>query len=303
MGFFSKLKEGLTKTRESFISKIENLVSLGKKIDEELYEELEELLIQADVGVNTAIELVEDLRKAVKERKIEDSAELKGILKELIADIMGAEQSKMNLHNKPAIIVVVGVNGAGKTTTIGKLANNFKEEGKKVLLGAGDTFRAAAIDQLEIWGNRVGCEIIKHKEGADPAAVVYDSIQAARARQSDILIVDTAGRLHTKTNLMEELKKIFRVIQRELPDAPDEVLLVLDATTGQNAISQSKLFAQAAGVTGIVLTKLDGTAKGGVVIGIKSELNIPVKYIGVGEKIDDLREFNPKDFVDALFED
>lgn len=303
MGFFAKLKEGLTKTRESFISKIENLVSLGKKIDEELYEELEELLIQADVGVNTAIELVEDLRKVVKERKVEDSAELKDILKELIANIMGDEEYKLSLRNKPAIIVVVGVNGAGKTTTIGKLANNFKEEGKKVLLAAGDTFRAAAIDQLEIWGNRVGCEIIKHKEGADPAAVVFDSIQAARARQSDILIVDTAGRLHTKTNLMEELKKIFRVIQRELQDSPDEVLLVLDATTGQNAISQSKLFAQAAGVTGIVLTKLDGTAKGGVVIGIKSELNIPVKYIGVGEKIDDLKEFNPKDFVDALFED
>lgn len=303
MGFFAKLKEGLTKTRENFISKIENLVSRGKKIDEELYEELEELLIQADVGVNTAIDLVEDLRKAVKERKVEDSAELKDILKELIADIMGDEEYRLNLRNKPAIIVVVGVNGAGKTTTIGKLANNFKEDGKKVLLAAGDTFRAAAIDQLEIWGNRVGCEIIKHKEGADPAAVVFDSIQAARARQSDILIVDTAGRLHTKTNLMEELKKIFRVVQRELPDSPDEVLLVLDATTGQNAISQSKLFAQAAGVTGIVLTKLDGTAKGGVVIGIKSELNIPVKYIGVGEKIDDLKEFNPKDFVDALFED
>lgn len=303
MGFFTKLKEGLTKTRESFISKIENLVSGGKKIDDELYEELEELLIQADVGVNTAIELVEDLRKVVKERKVEDSAQLKDLLKELIANIMGTEEYGLNLQNKPGIIVVVGVNGAGKTTTIGKLANNFKQEGKKVLLAAGDTFRAAAIDQLEIWGNRVGCEIIKHQEGADPAAVVYDSIQAARARQSDILIVDTAGRLHTKTNLMEELKKIFRVIQRELPDAPDEVLLVLDATTGQNAISQSKLFAQAAGVTGIVLTKLDGTAKGGVVIGIKSELDIPVKYIGVGEKIDDLREFNPKDFVDALFED
>ncbi len=302
MGFFSKLKEGLTKTRQGFVAKIENLVS-GKKIDDELYEELEELLIQADVGVNTAIELVEDLRKAVKERKIEDSGELKNVLKELVADIMGSEEFKLKTVNKPTVIVVVGVNGAGKTTTIGKLANNFKQDGKNVLLAAGDTFRAAAIDQLEIWGNRVGCDVIKHQEGADPAAVVYDSLQAAKARESDILIIDTAGRLHTKVNLMEELKKIFRVISREMPDAPDEVLLVLDATTGQNAISQSKLFAQAAGVTGIVLTKLDGTAKGGVVIGIKSELNIPVKFIGVGEQIDDLKEFSPQDFVEALFEE
>lgn len=302
MGFFSKLKEGLTKTRQGFIAKIESLVT-GKKIDDELYEELEELLIQADVGVNTAVELVEDLRKTVKERKIEDGGELKNVLKELIAEIMGEEEFKLNLRSKPAVIVVIGVNGAGKTTTIGKLARNLKEDGKKVLLAAGDTFRAAAIDQLEIWAGRVGSDVIKHKEGADPAAVVYDSIQAAKARESDVLIIDTAGRLHTKTNLMEELKKVFRVISRELPDSPDEVLLVLDATTGQNAISQSKLFAQAAGVTGIVLTKLDGTAKGGVVIGIKSELNIPVKYIGVGETIDDLKEFNPQEFVEALFED
>ncbi|HWI54082.1 MAG TPA: signal recognition particle-docking protein FtsY [Desulfobacteria bacterium] len=302
VGFFSRLKEGLTKTRQGFVAKLENLVT-GKKIDDELYEELEELLIQADVGVNTAVELVEDLRKKVKERKIDDGGELKNVLKELIAEIMGLEEFKLTLKNKPAVIVVIGVNGAGKTTTIGKLANNLKQDGKKVLLAAGDTFRAAAIDQLEIWGSRVGCDVIKHQEGADPAAVVYDSLQAAKARESDVLIIDTAGRLHTKINLMEELKKIFRIISRELPDAPDEVLLVLDATTGQNAISQSKLFAQAAGVTGIVLTKLDGTAKGGVVIGIKSELNIPVKFIGVGEQIDDLKEFNPQDFVEALFED
>lgn len=302
MGIFSKLKEGLTKTRQGLIAKIENLVT-GKKIDDELYEELEELLIQADVGVNTAVELVEDLRKAVKERKISEGGELKNILRELMAKILGSEEFSLNIQNKPAVIVVIGVNGAGKTTTIGKLANNLKQDGKKVLLAAGDTFRAAAIDQLEIWGSRVGCEVIKHQEGADPAAVVYDSLQAAKAREVDVLIIDTAGRLHTKVNLMEELKKVFRVISRELPEAPDEVLLVLDATTGQNAISQTKLFAQAAGVTGIVLTKLDGTAKGGVVIGIKSEMNIPVKFVGVGEQIDDLKEFNPQDFVEALFED
>lgn len=303
MGFFSKIKEGLAKTKDGFIGKIDDLMSFGKKIDDEFYEELEELLIQADVGVNTSIQLVENLRKAAKERKLQDAAELKVVLKELIAELMGSEKSPVNLKGSPAVIVMVGVNGAGKTTTIGKLAYNFREEGRKVLLAAGDTFRAAAIDQLEVWAGRVGCDVIKHNEGADPAAVVYDSIQAARARQTDVLIVDTAGRLHTKTNLMEELKKIFRVISRELPEAPNEVLLVLDATTGQNAVNQAKLFGQAAGVTGIVLSKLDGTAKGGVVIGIKSELKIPVKYIGVGEQISDLKEFDPKEFVDALFED
>lgn len=301
MGFFSKLKEGLTKTRQGFVAKIENLVSTGKKIDEELYEELEELLIQADVGVNTAVQLVEDLRREVKTRKLQEAHELKSVLKELIAGIMGTEEFSLNLQGQPAVIIVVGVNGVGKTTTIGKLAHNFKQEGKKVLLAAADTFRAAAIDQLEIWGSRVGCDVIKHKEGADPAAVVFDAVQAAKARGTDVLIVDTAGRLHTKVNLMEELKKVFRVITRELPDGPNEVLLVLDATTGQNAISQAKLFGQACGTTGIVLTKLDGTAKGGVVIGIKSELEIPVKYVGIGEQIDDLKEFDPQDFVEALF--
>ncbi len=302
MGFFSKLKEGLTRTRQGFVEKIENLVGGGKKIDEELYEELEELLIQADVGVKTSVDLVENLKKTVKERNIEDAQELKNILKELIAGMMGTEEFTLNLNGCPAVIVVIGVNGVGKTTTIGKLAYNLRQDGKKVLLAAGDTFRAAAIDQLEIWGERGGTDVIKHKEGADPAAVVYDAIQAARARKSDVLIIDTAGRLHTKTNLMEELKKIFRVISREMPGAPDEVLLVLDATTGQNAVSQAKLFAQACGTTGIVLTKLDGTAKGGVVIGIRSEMDIPVKYIGIGEKIDDLKEFSPGDFVEALFE-
>lgn len=302
MGFFSKLKEGLTMTRQGFVAKIESLVGTGKKIDEELYEELEELLILADVGVHTAVELVENLRHAVKDRKIEESQELKNVLIELIADIMGSEEFSLNLDGQPAVIIVVGVNGVGKTTTVGKLAYNLRQDGKKVMLAAGDTFRAAAIDQLEIWCDRVGCELIKHKEGADPAAVVFDAIQASKARQSDVLIIDTAGRLHTKVNLMEEMKKIFRVISRELPAAPNEVLLILDATTGQNAISQAKLFGQACSITGIVLTKLDGTAKGGVVIGIKAELDIPVKYIGIGEKIDDLKEFNPKDFVEALFQ-
>jgi len=301
VGFFSKLKEGLAKTRHGFVEKIENLVSGGKKIDEELYEELEEVLIQADVGVNTAVELVEDLRKAVRDRKVEDSSELKDILKELISDRLGSGDEGINLNGHPAVVVVIGVNGAGKTTTIGKLAYNLKQQGKRVLLAAGDTFRAAAIDQLEIWSGRTGCELIKHKEGADPAAVVYDAIQAAKARNVDVLIVDTAGRLHTKINLMEELKKVFRVISREIQRDPDEVFLVLDATTGQNAISQAKLFNEAAGITGIILTKLDGTAKGGVIIGIKSELDIPVKYIGIGEKIDDLKEFRPGEFADALF--
>ena len=303
MGFFSKLKEGLTRTREGFVAKIESLVTGAKKIDDELFDELEELLIQADVGVNTAVEIVEDLRRTVRERKIEDASELKGVLKELIAGIMGDSKPGLKLKNRPAVIIVVGVNGVGKTTSIGKLAYNFKQDGKRVLLAAADTFRAAAIDQIEIWGERSGCDVIKHKEGADPAAVVFDAIQAARARNIDIIIVDTAGRLHTKTNLMEELKKVLRVISREVPDAPDEVLLVLDAATGQNAISQAKIFAQATGITGIVLTKLDGTAKGGVVIGIKSELEIPVKFVGIGEKVEDLREFDPKEFVEALFDE
>lgn len=303
MGFFSKLKEGLTRTREGFVAKIESLVTGANKIDDELFDELEELLIQADVGVNTAVEIVEDLRRTVRERKIEDASELKGVLKELIAGIMGDSKPGLKLKNRPAVIIVVGVNGVGKTTSIGKLAYNFKQDGKRVLLAAADTFRAAAIDQIEIWGERSGCDVIKHKEGADPAAVVFDAIQAARARNIDIIIVDTAGRLHTKTNLMEELKKVLRVISREVPDAPDEVLLVLDAATGQNAISQAKIFAQATGITGIVLTKLDGTAKGGVVIGIKSELEIPVKFVGIGEKVEDLREFDPKEFVEALFDE
>ena len=301
MGFFSKLKEGLTKTRQNFVEKIENLVTGRQKIDEELYEELEEILIQADVGVNTSMELVEAVRKKVRERKVEDPAELKDILKEEISAILDEGKSPLNLIEGLTVIVVVGVNGVGKTTTIGKLANWLKEEGRKVLLAAGDTFRAAAIDQLEIWSNRVGVEVIKHNEGADPAAVAFDAVHAAKARKVDCLIIDTAGRLHTKTNLMEELKKVNRVIERELPGAPHEVLLVLDATTGQNAVSQAKIFSEAAGVTGIVLTKLDGTAKGGVIISIKRELDVPVKFIGVGEAMDDLREFDSRDFAKALF--
>lgn len=302
MGFFSKLKDGLTKTRQNFVEKIETLVTGYKKLDDEFYEELEEVLIQGDVGVNTSIELVEKLRKVAKERKIEDPLQVRDVLKELISEIMVSEQPGLNLDVEPfSVIMVVGVNGVGKTTTIGKLAQQLKSEGKKVLLAAGDTFRAAAIDQLEIWSNRVGIDVIKHKEGADPAAVAFDAIQAARARKVDVVIMDTAGRLHNKANLMEEIKKVRRVMERELSGAPHEVLLVLDATTGQNAVSQAKLFGEACGVTGIALTKLDGTAKGGVVIAIKSELDIPVKYIGIGEGVDDLRKFDAQDFVDAMF--
>ncbi len=306
MGFFSKLKdlkEGLTKTRKQFVEKIENLVSFTKQIDEDFFEELEEILIQGDVGVNTSMELVEKLRAQVKARKIEDPAELKAVLKELVREILGEETESLNLTGQPlSIFVVVGVNGVGKTTTIGKLAHKLKAEGKKVILAAGDTFRAAAIDQLEIWGNRAGVDVIKHNEGADPAAVAFDAVQAARARKADCLIIDTAGRLHTKTNLMEELKKVRRVIEREIPGAPHEVLLVLDATTGQNAVQQAKIFGQAAGVTGIALTKLDGTAKGGVVISIKAELDVPVKLIGIGEGMEDLRLFDAREYAEALFE-
>ncbi|HEX3032826.1 MAG TPA: signal recognition particle-docking protein FtsY [Bacillota bacterium] len=303
MGFFSRIKEGLTKTRKEFVGKIENLVSFTKKIDEDFYEEMEEILIQSDVGVSTSMDLVEKLRAQVKARKIEDPLQLKDVLKELVVDILGQEVQSLSLEADPfAVLVVVGVNGAGKTTTIGKLAHKLKSEGKKVLLAAGDTFRAAAIEQLEVWGNRTGVEVIRHKEGADPAAVAYDAMQAARARKVDCLIIDTAGRLHTKVNLMEELKKVLRVVEREVPGAPHEVLLVLDATTGQNAVQQAKMFGEAAGVTGIVLTKLDGTAKGGIVISIKSELSVPVKLVGLGEGIEDLQVFQPQEYAQALFE-
>lgn len=301
-GLFSRLKDGLAKTRQGLIGKVEEIITGRKRIDEELYEELEEALIQADVGVDTSLQLVEALHSQVQERKIDDPTLLREVIKELIEEILDDEQAGVNLQlGTLTVIMVVGVNGVGKTTTIGKLAHKFKAQGKRVLLAAGDTFRAAAIDQLEIWGNRVGAEVIKHQEGSDPAAVAYDAVQAARSRKVDILIVDTAGRLHNKANLMEELRKVTRVIGRDLPGAPHEVLLVLDATTGQNALSQAKLFGEVAGVTGIVLTKLDGTARGGVVIGIKNELRLPVKYIGIGESMEDLREFEPRDFAQALF--
>ena len=304
MGFFSRLKDSLTKTRKNFVEKIETLVTRRRSIDEGFYEELEEILIGADIGINTAMEMVENLRSEVKKRKISDVELLKEVLKEHICGILDdGVSSALNINEDGlTVILVVGVNGVGKTTTIGKLAHYFKVElGKKVLLAAGDTFRAAAIDQLEIWSNRVGVDLIKHKEGADPAAVAYDAIQAARARRADVLIVDTAGRLHTKANLMDELKKIKRVIAKDLPEAPHEVLLVLDATTGQNAVNQAKIFGEATDVTGIALTKLDGTAKGGVVISIKNALKIPVKLIGIGEGVEDLRPFDPGAFAEALF--
>lgn len=300
-GFFSQLKAGLTKTRQNFVEKIEQVFTGRKKIDEELYEELEEVLIRSDVGVNTSFELVERLRKEVKLRKVSDPSELSVVLQELIVELLGEETHLSFAKQGPSIILVVGVNGVGKTTTIGKLANRFKKEGKRVMMAAGDTFRAAAIDQLEVWGERSGVEVIKQREGADPAAVAYDAVQAAKSRHVDVVIVDTAGRLHNKVNLMEELRKVKRVIEREIPGAPHEVLLVLDATTGQNALQQAKLFQEVAGVTGIVLTKLDGTAKGGVVLGIQGETHIPVKFIGIGEGMDDLRPFIPLDFAGALF--
>lgn len=301
-GFFSQLKAGLTKTRENFVQKVEQLFTGRTKIDDDLYEELEELLIRSDVGVNTSLELVRRLREEVKSRKISEAGELQTVLQELIAEMLGEQQTLNIAAGGPSIILVVGVNGVGKTTTIGKLANHLRQEGKRVLLAAGDTFRAAAIDQLEIWGTRSGAEVIKQKEGADPAAVAYDAIQAAKSRAADVVLMDTAGRLHNKVNLMEELRKVKKVISREIPEAPHEVLLVLDATTGQNALQQAKLFQEVAGVTGIVLTKLDGTAKGGVVLGIQGEIGIPVKWIGIGEGMEDLRPFVPGDFAAALFD-
>ena len=301
MGFFDKLKDGLKKTRDNITHRIDQiLVSMGK-IDEELFEELEEVLITSDVGVDTTLRIVQDLKDRVKKEKVTNAMEVKGLLKDEIALLLGSDKATLKLDTKPSVIVVIGVNGVGKTTSIGKICHVLKEQGKKVIMAAGDTFRAAAIDQLEIWAKRAGVDIIRHTEGADPSAVIFDAIAAAKARNFDVIVCDTAGRLHTKKNLMEELKKIFRIIQRELPGADVETLLVLDATTGQNAVSQAKNFTEASGVTGLVLTKLDGTAKGGIVVSIKSELDIPVKFIGVGEHIDDLQPFNPKDFVEALF--
>lgn len=301
VGFFEKLKNGLKKTKDGFMSKLELLMNSFTKIDEDFFDELEETLILSDIGAETSMEICDKLRQAVKRTGATDPADVKKLLREIIAEMLTGG-NELRLDTKPSVIMVIGVNGAGKTTTIGKLAANLKSQGKKVIVAAADTFRAAAIDQLNVWTDRAGVDIIKHSEGSDPAAVVFDALSAAKARGADVVLCDTAGRLHNKKNLMEELKKIARVISREVPDASVETLLVLDATTGQNAVNQAKLFSESAEITGIVLTKLDGTAKGGIIIPIKNELGIPVKLVGVGEKIDDLQPFSPEDYVQALFE-
>lgn len=303
-----KYKEGLSKTRKSFSEKINDLVARYRKVDEDFFEELEEVLISADVGVETVMDLVDELRTEVKRQNIKDTIEMKSVISEKLVDIYQGddeeEVARLNIvDGELTVILFVGVNGVGKTTTIGKLAHQLKEEGKQVVLAAGDTFRAGAIEQLNEWGNRVGVDVIKHSEGSDPAAVIYDGIQAAKSRQADVLICDTAGRLQNKVNLMNELSKIKRVIEREVPNGPHEVLLVLDATTGQNALSQAKTFGEATNVSGIVLTKLDGTAKGGIVLAIRKELGIPVKYVGLGEQMSDLQIFDPQAFVYGLFAD
>ena len=302
MGFFDKLKNGLTKTRESIAKQVNNVFSVFVKVDDELFENLEEALIMADIGVETSTYIIEKLRDNVKHKHITDGNLVKEELKSIISEILSALDTTVNTSTTPSVILVIGVNGVGKTTSIGKIASHYKSMGKKVLLAAADTFRAA-VDQLDIWAQRSGCDIIKHQENSDPAAVVFDACTAAKARGADILICDTAGRLHNKKNLMAELAKINRVIERELPDSARETLLVLDATTGQNAVSQAKLFSEAADITGIILTKLDGTAKGGIVISIAKEQNVPVKFVGVGEGIDDLQEFNSDDFAKAIFEE
>lgn len=302
MSFFEKLKQGLTRTKEAITGKVNEVFSNFRKVDENLLEELEEALILSDVGAETATKIVDNLRKRIKLEKIEDSEKVKDALKEEIYKILTEKDNSLNLSTKPAIMLVVGVNGAGKTTSIGKIAANLKAEGKKVLVAAADTFRAAAIEQLEVWTERAGVDIIKRPEGSDPASVVFDAISKTKSGDYDVVIIDTAGRLHTKKNLMDELGKMQRIIDRELPDAAKEVLIVLDGTTGQNALIQAKEFSEVTNITGIILTKLDGTAKGGVVIGICSELNVPVKLIGVGEKIEDLQVFNAEEFAKALFE-
>ncbi|HHX57669.1 MAG TPA: signal recognition particle-docking protein FtsY [Clostridiales bacterium] len=301
MGIFSKIKQGLLKTKNSMVKKIERVVNSFTKIDEELFEQLEEIMIMSDVGVETSVEICEELRKKIKEYGVTDPAEIMGLIQEVVAEMMG-DDIALDLSTTPSVILVIGVNGAGKTTTIGKMCHNFKQDGKKILVAAADTFRAAAIDQLEVWTERAGVDIIKHAEGSDPAAVIFDAIIAAKARKCDVVICDTAGRLHNKKNLMDELAKINRIIETQAEGCAKEILLVLDATTGQNAVNQARLFKEVANITGIVLTKLDGTAKGGIVISIKNELGIPVKLIGVGEKIDDLQPFDSKSFVTALFE-
>ena len=302
MGFFEKIRDGLKKTRDALFGRIDKMLKSFTKIDDDLFEELEELLVMGDVGMYTAEKICDELKKRVKEEGIADPSEIRRLLEEVVTEMLKGGQ-ELDTSTKPSVILVIGVNGVGKTTTIGKLAARFVKEGKKVTLAAADTFRAAAIDQLEIWAERAGADIIKQNEGSDPAAVVFDAISSAKARGSDIIIADTAGRLHNKKNLMGELAKINRIIDRELPDSAKEVLLILDATTGQNAVNQTKEFRTAAGITGIVLTKLDGTAKGGVVLAIKEELDVPVKFIGVGEQVDDLQPFVPEEFAKALFAD
>ena len=301
MGFFKKISAGLKKTRDSLLNPLNSLLKSFTRIDEELFEELEEILIMSDVGANTSARICEQLRRKVKETGTTDPAAVRGLLQEIVAEMLTGGQ-EMKLATKPAVILVIGVNGVGKTTTIGKLAARYRDEGKKVVLAAADTFRAAAIEQLEIWANRAGADFVHHAEGSDPAAVVFDAIGAAKARGADLVICDTAGRLHNKKNLMDELSKIARVIDRELPGADKEILLVLDATTGQNAVNQAREFKNAAGITGIVLTKLDGTARGGVVLAIREDLDVPVKFIGVGEGVDDLQPFDPVEFTKGIFE-
>jgi fused signal recognition particle receptor len=300
MGFFDRLKEGLTKTRKSFIEKVES-VFIGRTIDDESIEEFEEVLISSDVGVAASAEIIRFFREKARKGEIKGSGDVRDLLKEEMAALLGPKQPLLITGEKPFVILTVGVNGVGKTTTIGKLAGRFIAEGKSVLLAAGDTFRAAAIEQIEIWSHRTGAQVVKHQSGSDPAAVAFDSIEAARSRSMDVVIIDTAGRLHTKSPLMEELKKVRRVIDKAMPGAPHETLLVVDATTGQNALRQAEIFNDAVGVTGIALTKLDGTAKGGIVFAINKELGIPIRLIGVGEGTDDLRDFDPKEFVEALF--
>ena len=300
MGFFHKLKEGLNKTKTSFDEKLNNAFSLFRKVDEELLEELEEILIMSDVGLETSTSIISKLRDRIKKENIKEIEQVKQALREEMQKILDEVDNKLKLDTKPSVILVVGVNGVGKTTSIGKIANRLKKENKKIVIAAADTFRAAAVEQLEIWANRAGCDIVKKEEGVDPASVVYDAIKITKEKNADILICDTAGRLHNKKYLMDELEKINRVINKELPEASKEILLVLDATTGQNAISQVKAFKEATNVTGLVLTKLDGTAKGGVVIGIVNENKIPVKFIGVGEQIEDMEIFNSQDFIKAI---
>lgn len=303
-GILDKLKSGLSKTRKDMSNKIEDILSGYKGVDDELFDDLEDVLVSADVGVGPTMRIIENLRESVREKRITDPMEVKELLKDEIKNLMNQSVSnnRLELEPHPSVVLVVGVNGVGKTTTIGKMAYSFKNNGKKVLIAAGDTFRAAAIEQLEEWSRRSGVEFVAHKEGSDPAAVIYDGIQAAKARKTDILICDTAGRLHNKSNLMNELNKIFRIVDREYEDATKEILLVLDAATGQNAINQAKVFKEVANITGVILTKLDGTAKGGVAIALQTELNLPIKMIGVGEKIDDLQPFEVDSFIDAIFD-